>query len=470
VIHDAPGGFDVWRVILLRRNASELLVFRSEAGFLIPEVDIPRNGRIAPALNSRITARWGIDVYSLYPLSVAASDVSVSLTRYHVLEALEYQAVAPPRVCWLPIRDAAQVRFVESCDSAALRTWLDNLARNNSNGHRSPFEKPGWFFALTDWVQDSLRPTNLTLTGRFEQLNASSSFSLIRFETDGAAVWFKAVGEPNEREFPIAVALSNHLSSYVPHVLATYSLWNAWLTYEVPGLRLGQTQSVDAWSHAARDLACMQLASIDKSDRISNCQFRSVRIETLLAQVEPFFACLAKLMNRQTTNQPAPLPEWILRQLAMYTREALCWLQQDEVPDCLGHLDLNPENILALPDRTVFLDWAEGCIGYPFFSLVHLLEHFHRGFKGNLNDEARLIEEYQRVWVTSRSFKNFRQSLSISAFVAIFAHAVSTDPWRNPSTLREPRLAAYYRSLARRMKRYGERLSAGMSDVSEILA
>jgi hypothetical protein len=92
----------------------------------------------------------------------------------------------------------------------------------------SPFDKPGWFFAVKNFVQDSSQSIPRRLTGQFLQCNASPSFSLIRFETEGDAIWFKACRTQHRREFPLTVFLSS-LPTFATRVLATQPLWNAWV-------------------------------------------------------------------------------------------------------------------------------------------------------------------------------------------------------------------------------------------------
>lgn len=459
---------EVWRLIVLRRNASELLLFQNDRGFRLPRIEIPAHGRVALALNAQIKALWSLEAYSLYPLPATAPGGAAA--RYHVVEALQYEALAPRTAQWISICNATANHFIEHQDFTAIETWTRNLSCCYTNGRCPPFEKPGWFFELKKWVQDVIRPFRLTLTGDFQQFNASPSFSLIRFETDADAVWFKAVGQPNEREFPLTAALSTHLSSFIPQVLATQPLWNAWLTLEVPGPRLTHAQSFAAWRNAARDLARLQFASIDLAEDILSCELRDVRIVTLLAQVEPFFECLSELMDRQTTTNPSRLSRQDLAQLKTSTRDALLELQNERIPDSLGHLDLNPENIIALPERAVFLDWAEGSVGHPFFSFAYLLEHLRRDSARSGDVEAQFTQEYAAVWDSSYRIKNLHMILHVSNFVAVFAHAVSSDAWRDARRLQEPPIAGYYRSLARHMKRYGERIHAGASRVSEVSA
>ena len=231
-----------WRVILLRQNASELLVFQTVSGLNLPRVDIPAHGRVAQSLNAQVKARWGLDVYSLYPLP--ATNVSGATVPYHVIEALGHETPTPHEARWISITDVKEGCFVEFRDFAAVQTWIDNLARGNTNGHRSPFEKPGWFPVLRSLIQEAIQAVPLTLSGGFLQLNASPCFSLIRFETDSDAISFKAVGEPNLREYGVSQTLARLFPSYVPKILATKPEWHGWLMEDAGGTSLNETLKV----------------------------------------------------------------------------------------------------------------------------------------------------------------------------------------------------------------------------------
>jgi hypothetical protein len=452
-----------WRVILLRRNASELLVFETKSGLFLPTAEIPAHSRTAQALNTEIKALWRIAVYALYPVELI--DIGPTI-RYHVVEALQHDAEAPPSARWVSTSDSSRLCFTESSDFAAVQMWRH--ARKETNTSHPPFDKPGWFFAVKDFVQDSIQNIPLRLTGQFLQSNASPSFSLIRFETDGDAIWFKAVGEPNTREFPLTVFVSSKLPAFSPRVLATRPLWNAWVMLEIAGKPLAETENLSAWCNAARNLARMQIASIEMIDGILRSEPRDVRTTALLGQVEPFFALMREWMDRQTKTTPARLSLSDIDQLECDTRDALLALQQERIPDTLGHLDLNPENVMTANGGTVFLDWAEGCIGHPFLSFAHLLEYFLGTFGNNAREKSTLIHAYLDVWEPLRLTDAPETTLSTSLFLAIFAHAVSNDLWRDSRRMLEPATAGYYRSLARRMKRYRDQARNGVSSVSEM--
>jgi hypothetical protein len=344
--------------------------------------------RVAQELNAQIKILWGLDVYSVCP--ILAPDARGEAW-YQVMETLHHVAEAPQTARWISLGDATGVRFAESSDFAAVQAWAESLSRRDTNGSQHPFEKSGWFFTLQDLVQNAIRTIPLTLNGEFRQFNASPSFSLIRFGTSGEAVWFKAVGEPNTREFPLTLLLSSRFPAYLPRVLGTQPLWNAWITPAVPGIPLSQRQEVSEWCYAARDLATLQIASIETTKEILGCQARDARTNTLLGHVQPFFALMRELMQRQPKIQPPRLSPSELAQLECDTRDALLAWQRERIPDTLGHLDLNPENILTRSDGTVFLNWAEGSVGHPFLSFAYLLEYFLRIFGGNAHGTSSLV-------------------------------------------------------------------------------
>jgi hypothetical protein len=454
---------EVWRVVLLRRNACEFLVFGADSA--LPAVEIPQFSRVALELNAQIKTLWGLDVYSLYP--IPATDASQT-ARYHVVEALPFGDAAPETTRWISLCDAEDFLFSDRSDFAAVHAWQASLSERNANGNLRPFEKPGWFFALKELVQDAVRKIPLTLNGNFLQFTAGTSCSLIRFDTNREAIWFKAVGEPNSREFPLTILLSSRLQDYLPRILATQPHFNAWIMPAVPGIPLSEAEDSSLWCHAARDLARLQIASVEIASDVLDLQARDVRTETLLERVQPFFALVRTLMEQQTTTTPPRLSLSELLALESNTRDALLALQREQVPDTVGNLDLNPDNLIALPQSTVFLDWAEASVGHPFFSLAHLLEHRRACERNPADRDDHLVPMYLAECMKHWSLSNPNRILCLAVLLAVFAHAVSTDAWRDGSALRDSRLAGYYRSLTRRMKSYADRLRSGASCVAEM--
>jgi hypothetical protein len=314
-----------------------------------------------------------------------------------------------------------------------------------------PFGKPGWIEELSSWVQHQIDPYGLGLSGEFRQLNASPTFALLRLETNGQAVWFKAVGEPNLREFPISVALSRLFPGFVPSVIATHPAWNGWLATEFTGSTLDESADASAWERAAQTLGELQISSLGKADQLLAVGCRDLRVTSLLPLVDPFLEVMSQLMEQQPKISPRVLERRELRTLGSQIREALSELAELGIPDTLGHLDFNPGNILCSADHCVFLDWAEAYVGPPFFTFEYLRTHLARVSRNEVGMGANVANAYATEWRTALSPEVVAKALNFTSVLAVFAYAAATEGWRKPTLLCAPRAGAYLRSLTRRM-------------------
>jgi hypothetical protein len=294
-------------------------------------------------------------------------------------------------------------------------------------------------------------------TGEFRQLNASATFSLVRFETDGPAMWFKAVGEPNIREFAVTCALAQLFPDCLPPMLATRTDWNGWLAGEVQGKLLAEVQEQVLWEKAAATLARLQIQSIDCGSRILGAGARDLGSAALSRYIQPFMSVVARLMERQTKVPPPVLDRNALMVLADSLQSAVDATDSIGIPETLGHLDLNPGNIVISNDRCAFLDWAEAYIGNPFFSLEYLLQHAASAFGEGSDIRARIIAAYCAEWGGFVSADAIAGALVFAPLLAAFAYAAGSDIWKQPQGLHGP-AAGYLRSLTRRMRREAKEL------------
>jgi hypothetical protein len=213
------------------------------------------------------------------------------------------------------------------------------------------------------------------LVGDFRQLNASTTFSLIRFETNGRAVWFKAVGEPNRHEFMITLKLSELFPTFLPAIISHCPEWNGWLSVEVTGYELTEARQAEFWDTAATALGTLQIESIERVADIGEAGGQSLTSSELMALRRPFFDVMGELMKRQTKVPPPILGDKELLDLEERVCNALTRMHQLGIPETLGHLDPNPGNVIVSSGSCVFLDWAEAYVGNPFFTFQYLLEH-----------------------------------------------------------------------------------------------
>lgn len=434
-----------YRVLVFGRDGTEILVTRADSTLQFPQVAIPRWERVAENVTARMRQEWGVEVVCLFDPDLPLARES---SRYMVARHWRARGSPPASLRWIPLIELAASLFANPDD---VRVIHESLA-TASDAETGTFARLSWFEEVCDWAGQALAPKGLHLTGGFRQLNACSTFSLVRFETNGPAVWFKAVGKPKEREFSIALSLAQLFPGYVAELLGSNSLWNGWLTSEFNGAELAERRDIEAWSFAAEKLASLQIESLGKVRQLRDAGAHDLSPAELSKMVAPFLEIVGELMARQSKVPPPVLTQEELASLGEHINDALAVIDHC-IPDALGHLDPNPGNIMIAPGRCVFLDWAEGYVGHPFYTFEYLLEHFRRTLGDDEQLRRELIKSYAAQWQAAVSSSAVSDALTATPLLAVFAYAAGCGlPWDGES-LREPSVAGYLRSLARRMNR-----------------
>lgn len=456
---------EVYRAIVLGRNGTEVLLKIAELGFSFPAVEIPRWERLAENLTAALRRDWGCDGVCLFTPNHSSEDGNSNGRHYEVMECWCDEARTSETV-WKPVHSLTAGCFQNEAEFRIFEQSLVQLDRYERDPS-APFARRRWLASLREWTANVIRPLGLELTGPWRQYNASPSFSLIRFETSGPAVWFKGVGEPNQREFPVTLKLSQQFPKYLPELLGARADWNSWLSLEEPGTNLGETQEIGLWERAAETLARLQIESVAKTESILDAGAHDLRTETLSNSVHPFLAVITQLMEQQTEFPPPVLSLQELSLLGLRIEDSLTLLEDLGLPEVLGHSDLNPGNIMVATDQCVFVDWAEAHVGHPFLSFEYLLEHFRRTSGTDVALETRLARSFSASWRELFSGEIIAEALALAPLAAVFAYAVGNDGWRDQERLKDPKVAGYFRSLTRRMNReaiqFAERRSPCLS-------
>jgi hypothetical protein len=446
----APQQLATYRLIITRRNASEVLLLPSGSRWMLPRVETRPFRRLAEELTSEAARAWSVDTYCLLTRSTLSRDPSAEV-HCAVLEATRHNDHAPAGSYWMA-RTIASTRcdLEESQLVTEALAELDCYARGEKAG---PFARPGWLRDLFGWTAHQLAPLGLRLTGSFRQFNASPTFALLRLDAAERAVWFKATGEPNAHELEVTSTLARMFPKYLPKVLGVHREWNGWLAAEAEGFCLEENNAFCEWQRAAADLAELQIASIGHVRKLLAAGYEDLRTGALAERIDPFLARMAELMAAQEKSTPAPLAPSEMATLSEALKESCTMLQACGLPDTLGHLDLNPGNILISKNGCVFLDWAEACIANPLLTFEYLHEHMARSGAGAAASRERLLAAYLRPWARLLPIADLTRAAALSPAVAAFAYAAASDAWRSHEQVRERGLTAFYRSLTRRIFR-----------------
>ena len=447
---------EIYRCVVLGAHGKELLVVASDGGLLLPWVEIARGQRLAESLTRAMKNEWGCETICLFTSDLLSSADCTSGVRCQVMECCD--KTHDLRTKWVLVSSLLPGDFAKVADYAAVFQSVVLCLAHVGKEAPGPFARIGWFTQLQQWVEEVVTPLGLHLNGRFCQRNASPRFSLIRLETNGPAIWFKAVGEPNLREFPLTLTLAELFPKYVPLILNSRSAWNGWLAQEVEGVNLAETPALRHWRQAASALAEMQIESIGHGPRLRQCGARDLRIGALSNLLDPFLDAIGQLMAQQAKVSPQVLTGKELSSVGEQILDALSSFFDLEIPDGLGHLDLNPGNIIVSAEGCVFLDWAEGYVGPPFFSFQYLLEHARRMVGADACVEDPLTASYTRPWREVLSADQIAEGLRLAPILAVFAYAAGTGLWANPDAVQEQKTAGFLRSLTRRLTREGSLL------------
>jgi hypothetical protein len=419
----------------------------------LPSVDIPLWERVAEPIRNILKTHLNLDAYSLFTCPREPQTGKTPRTLFQVMECVHPDGPLPPTASWAPFCSLTIASFRDPEHSRRICNALRSLSHHDESRIEGPFAKPGWLREMCTWIAQQIEPMKIRLTGNFRQLNASSSFSLMRFETTGPAVWLKAVGKPNTHEFNIVSILAALFPEYLPSIVAVRPQWNAWLTTEAEGNSPDADSNLSVWRTIAARLAELQIASLHEASRLMAAGCRDVRVSSLLNCADEFFAIMAELMKQQTKTAPALLTSTQLLCLKEQIKESLCLLAATGIQDALNHLDFNPGNIFVSGDRCTFIDWAEAAVGHPSLTFEYLLEHLTRLRPDHADRREELVSTYVSQWKPFAPPSVLSRALALAPLIAVFAYAVSSGTWRGAETFTSPRVAGYFRSLVRRMKR-----------------
>ncbi len=441
---------DIFRILLFRNDATELLLETANDCWRLPSIQIPLHSRAGEEVTAAIEVHWGLTACCLFCLPENASHPN----RYQVAEL--YGRAAPPAgMNWIPVVSVVESDLAEHSDFAAIQASLAAVASHCDDEGKRLFGKPGWLGAVTEWAEAQVNAMGLHLTGRFRQFSNSPTFALFRFETDGPAVWFKAVGEPNLHEFSITTELARLFPSFLPHVLGTRPEWHAWLALEAPGTHLGKASTVTSWKTAAVALAQLQIASFGQALHLIDAGCRDLRTHRLRLELTPFLELATELMALQTTSSPPPMSDGEIQTLGSQIEDALEILDNAAIPNTLGHADPNPHNLLVEQDECVFLDWSEAFVGHPFLATAYLVEHLRRDPKNELW-RSEVLDAYSAPWRLRFDEDEVIAALEVAPLLAAFAYArrIATPQQRALSV--DAETTKLIRSLTRRMRREAE--------------
>jgi hypothetical protein len=438
---------ELYRLLLVDPKRSVALLTSSKSELTLPLVSIPRYGRPAEHIVSELKAHFQLEA-----IVIDWVDCGGSEPLYALVEVRTTHGTTSPDVLLPVALDSLQSGLIPEALGAMLETALvtDGVADG-------PFSRFGWIDEVEEWAREGLRPDGPITFTRADQVNASASFSLVRFEAaDGRAFWFKAVCAPNTHEFFITSFLAKHCPEYLPSVMGMRSDWNAWIMKEV-GSSLHRSTNLSDFEQVVRRLAEIQKTLLGRSSELLEARCGDHRGETLETNVDAIFEYLIEVMALQETTKVPRLSEARLQAIGRLVGEACAALRAVGIPDTLMHSDISPGSILSDGSNYVFTDWCEANVGNPFITFEQLCVHVLRK-TSNPDDWAnRLRHIYTSSWREVLTERQIEIGLGLTPLVSVFSYLYGRGSWLHSDRRFDIAFQRYARSLARHMDRAAEK-------------
>lgn len=152
-----------YRVIVLRRGGTEVLVAPNAEGYVLPTVEIPRWQRVPASLAAALRSEWGVDLLALFEFQNDPPEDSGSI-RYEAAEYLQGRSNPRSPSRWTEISTLDRGSLFDRRDYRAIRRVLGVCNGKTEATLAGPFARLGWFAELREWIESVVSPMGFRLT------------------------------------------------------------------------------------------------------------------------------------------------------------------------------------------------------------------------------------------------------------------------------------------------------------------
>ena len=285
-----------------------------------------------------------------------------------------------------------------------------------------PWAQPGWLELASSWICGQLQRHGITLSGSIEWPHSYPWSTVLRVPTGEGIVYFKAVSPTHPYEPALIAALARWSPERVPRLLSV-DTERGWLLMRDAGRRLREMirpgRDMGPWLPVLPRYAELQ---IELSQRVPDLLTLGVpdrRLSVLPSMYEPLLADLDVL---RIGKNPGLTRGEYERLLDLSPRVAdLCeQLAEYHIPETLNHGDLTDGNVFVGEESPVFIDWGDGCVSHPFYSLRTVLvsAEISLGLEENSPELHPLRDAYLKPWARYGSRADLLEALDLSSRLA----------------------------------------------------
>ena len=443
-----------YKIVVPRRENSEFLALAINGAWQLPEIEVGQGERIARAVTKAMRERLGLETVLLFGSNTEQMEGHNEYfgSSYLVLEPRDVNCSAS-RTRWIKRKPDCESMLQDSADALVISHALQLADAFDSGTRKGDFGRAGWIDDVMEWIQGQLQPHGNTLTGKFDQLSGSACATLVRFETQESAVWFRAYDPRNTAGFVTNVTIAEKHPGQTPKILAAQEKWHALLMEEVQGKRLDEMQDARVWAAALLEMSKLQVSHVADANVLVCQGFKDRRIDILLSDIGPFFELMEEVMARQPKTPPPVLTPSELRVIRDESCSAINRLLKGGIPASLLHGDVGPHNVLISAKGPVYIDWSEASVSHPFLFCEYMLEFIQKDHVNLISHKKDLMRVYAEPWKAFATETEISEAFQLTPILAPLFLALVTSTKIKLSTNTSSPHDKYLRSMVRLLQR-----------------
>ena len=387
-------------------SRSAVLVTSTVAGPVIPLIRGPHG--VAGVVES-LRHAFALDAVYLRTARVVFDEKRKPTGGLHELDSPPPEWRPPSGTMWLGLddADASTLALVELRDDAA--RWVAELLGAPVPDARPAWSRPGWFVQASTWILETATARGLQPTGDVEFVGHWPLSSVLRLETVGGRVFFKAVFPLLGHEPVVTAQLSARHPTLAPELLAMDESRGWMLMRELPGTPIGDLDE-SRWGDGLRAAATIHKAWIGRDAELLSLGVHDRGLLALEHDIATMLDAI-ELSSEDRRRLDSSRPTFA---------RASAELGAGAVPETLVHGDLHPWNVMAADDGVRIFDWSDSCVSYPLFDLPTYLER-----TAEKSARAALLDAYLEVWSDTAPMGELRALAECARPLAAMHHAIS---------------------------------------------
>jgi hypothetical protein len=404
-----------WRAHgLLRNEKGHVLVITQGERVELPFVEVTTSeDEELPSLRDAFVRIFGARTVVVRSVGRSVDEEGRELEVGLELESLERIVAFPPGVRWLAPDEVSRAPLPRRD-----RELLDLLFVTEAHPLRPPWAQRGWFAEAAGWIERALDRRSRRALGPVEQLSNWCISSILRVQTEGGFVYFKATASSPlfVDEGAVTRRLADLLPDTVPHVLANDSE-RRWMLVDDFGPVVGWSAPLETRVDVLSSLGRIQLETTRHLDELLALGLFDRRPAWLASELGSLLARARALgLGDEELEQ--------LGELVPMFAEACERLAAGPVPATLVHGDLHPGNVAGHAGRYVVFDWTDACVSHPFLDLLMVVHEEDADARRTLRDgyldvwkEFAPTVELLELWRLAEPLASLNQAISYRSIV-----------------------------------------------------